>query len=115
MIKLVGTNGPVVSATAEPDPGDPVFTGHYPGFPILPGLYLVEYVHATVCAAQGNPTMRPEKLDRVKFLRPVYSGDKLTIEAELDAAGDELRCRAKVFVQGRPVADVRLRYRGGRA
>ena len=27
------------------DPADPIFTGHYPGFPIYPGVCLIECAH----------------------------------------------------------------------
>lgn len=113
MIRLVDVTGAVVRAAAEPDQDDPVFAGHYPGFPILPGLYLVEYVQEMVCAVRGNPALRPVALERVKFLRPVYQGDKLAIEAKLEADGEQFRCEATVRTRGEPVAEIRLRYPGG--
>jgi 3-hydroxyacyl-[acyl-carrier-protein] dehydratase len=102
-----------VSATVPVDASDPVFAGHYPGFPILPGLYLVEYVHDAVCAARATPTPRPVALERIRFLNPVYPGDVVLIEADLDDLGDGMRCAATVSVGSTQVAELRLRYPGG--
>ena len=35
----------LVAVEVDVDVNDPVFAGHYPGFPILPGLFLVEHVN----------------------------------------------------------------------
>ena len=61
------------------DPEDPVFAGHYPGFPILPGLFVVEHVHAAV--RDRLPGKRVSAVQRAKFLRPVFPGDTLSITA----------------------------------
>lgn len=94
-----------VSRTVHIDPTDPVFAGHYPGFPILPGLFLVEYVHETVAGGA-----RAAALDTVRFLRPVFPGDELRIEATLTCCGDEQRCVATVSSRSGVVAEIRSRY-----
>jgi 3-hydroxyacyl-[acyl-carrier-protein] dehydratase len=94
-----------VSRTVHIDPTDPVFAGHYPGFPILPGLFLVEYVHETVAGG-----MRAVALDSVRFVRPVFPGDELRIEATLTDRGEQLCCAATISSRSGVVAEVRLRY-----
>lgn len=102
----------ILSARARADAANPVFGGHYPGFAILPGLYLVEYVNATVRARRGS--IRAVALDKIKFLRPVYPGDELSIRAELsESDGGLLACSATVRVGGEPVAEVVLHYAPG--
>jgi 3-hydroxyacyl-[acyl-carrier-protein] dehydratase len=94
------------------DPADAVFAGHYPGFPVLPGLYLVDFTHQTARARLGEHA--PAALDAIescRFLRPVYPGDELTIDISLSHSGDVLRCSGTVSTPGGPVADIRLRYR----
>jgi 3-hydroxyacyl-[acyl-carrier-protein] dehydratase len=107
-VRVTEVGEDMLAGTAYIDPGDPVFDGHYPGFPILPGLYLVEYVHSLVRAAR--PVTRPTALELVKFRRPVYPGDTVTIKAGLVEASESIRCRAQVLVDGAEVAEVRLSY-----
>lgn len=93
------------------DEEDPVFAGHYPGFPILPGVFVVEHVHATVRGAL--PGLRVVALERARFLRPVFPGDELTIETTLIDDGDDVRCTAVVSCALAKVAEIRLRYSAG--
>ncbi|ONH37564.1 MULTISPECIES: hypothetical protein [Protofrankia] len=104
-------SGPTgLSARATIDPADPVFAGHYRGFALLPGLFLVEYVSAAVRAATAQAGIRPVAVERAKFHRPVFPGDELAIEASLAVDNGELRCVATVATAVGPVADVRLSY-----
>ncbi|GAB3892785.1 hypothetical protein GCM10029964_068240 [Kibdelosporangium lantanae] len=83
------------------DPADPVFAGHYPGCPVLPGLYLLDHVD------QAVPASKIVQLDRAKFVRPVRPGDELVIDITLDAGG---LCQASVHTKSGLVAEFRLRY-----
>ncbi len=113
MIELLEHDGAQFSASASADADNPVFEGHYPGFPILPGLFLVEYAHETVRAVLGEPDLWPVAVDRVRFLRPVYPGDELRIEGKLTEDGGTTLGQVTVHVLGKPVAEIRLRYPGG--
>ncbi|HVV22934.1 MAG TPA: hypothetical protein VHF06_26090 [Pseudonocardiaceae bacterium] len=84
------------------DPADPVFEGHYPGFPILPGLFLLEHVLKLV----RRPGLTFAGLERAKFARPVRPGDVLSV----DTAWDGGLCVASVSTKDGPVADFRLRF-----
>lgn len=94
-----------VSATVHVDPADPVFAGHYPGFPVLPGLYVVEHVHQAVLASLAG--IRLAALEKAKFHKPVRPGDRLRIQATVT---DDLHCAATVSSSAGVVAEVRLRY-----
>lgn len=69
---------------------EPFFQGHFPGYPIMPGVLVVE----AMAQAGGIILMhelpdRAEKLvvftgiERAKFRRPVVPGDQLRIEIEV--------------------------------
>lgn len=58
----------------------PVFAGHFPGLPLLPGSLLLDWI----VAAWSTPVAR---VSRVKFLRPVAPGDVLMLTFTPAAAG----------------------------
>lgn len=118
--------GDPVLAVVRVDPAEPVFAGHYPGFPIFPGVCVVECVHRTALAAPPTapPTGSPPAgsspaglvlaaVESTRFLSPVFPHDELTIRLTWSPDGPQWRCTADVrSLRGR-VAQVRLRYRGG--
>lgn len=112
-VKLVSDNE--VCATVDPD--EPVFAGHYPGFPIFPGMCVVELVHRgallTAPAEAGELTMAA--MESVRFVAPVFPGDELSVTVEWKKDRDQWRCAARAKVAGRDAAVVRLRYRTGGA
>lgn len=111
-VELVSSDATSAVATAKVDPADPVFAGHFPGFPLLPGVYLVELVGQTVRAALHG-SYRPElaAMDRCRFLSPVAAGDDLRIETALSRSGPVLHCTASISTDRGRAAELRLRYR----
>src|SRR5215469_1248705 len=89
---------------------EPFFQGHFPGYPIMPGVLVVE----AMAQAGGIIMMhelpdRHEKLvvftgiERAKFRRPVTPGDQLRIEVDVLS----FRSRAGK-IQGRATVDGKL-------
>lgn len=103
------------TGTVLVDPADPVFAGHYPGFPVLPGVHLIEFADQTLrgwLGADGpDGPVELAAVERCRFLRPVYPGDTVTVELTVDRTDDGLRCSAGVRTGTGPVADIRLRHR----
>ncbi len=68
---------------------EPFFQGHFPEYPIMPGVLIIEAM--AQAAAVGLKYIFPEYkdklfvlagVDKVKFRQPVYPGDTLILEAK---------------------------------
>lgn len=76
-------------ASKHIDPAAPFFAGHFPGDPILPGVFLVEAAAqaAGVMMAASNPrpgtTKRLAAINQFKFRKPVPPGATIEIETRL--------------------------------
>lgn len=68
---------------------EPVFTGHFPGNPLLPGVYMIEalaQLGGCVVLEPGEFSRKTPYLagiDAAKFRRPVVPGDKFVMEVTL--------------------------------
>lgn len=95
---------------------DPIFAGHFPGNPILPGVILTEALAQTagIAAASGYTETEPplfflSAINRMKFFRPVRPGEKIRLEAEQVAQiGDLVQFAVKASVHDQPVAEGQL-------
>ncbi|MER7419545.1 hypothetical protein ABT346_22670 [Micromonospora peucetia] len=93
-----------VVARIRPDLDDPVFAGHYPGFPLLPGVHIFEFVHRAVRAVA--PELVLTEIVSCRFLLPFRGDDELVVTIRRT---DDL-WRGEVAVAAVPVAEVLLRY-----
>jgi 3-hydroxyacyl-[acyl-carrier-protein] dehydratase len=68
---------------------EPFFQGHFPGYPIMPGVLIVEALAQTAGVAVAIMQENKGKLgvfagiDSMKFKRQVVPGDTLRLEAEI--------------------------------
>ena len=66
-----------------------IFTGHFPGNPVLPGVYMIEAMAQLGGAMVLEPGEHSRKLpylagiDKAKFRRPVVPGDRLDMVVEM--------------------------------
>ncbi|MET7765640.1 3-hydroxyacyl-ACP dehydratase [Streptomyces sp. NPDC005336] len=120
--------GPVDGAVAVLDPGVPgerparcevvvgeaekVFAGHFPGFPIFPGVCVVEYVQRGALATLPEPGGRwvLAAVESSRFLSPVYPGSTLSCELTWSRKDGAWRCRASATTGRGPAAQIRLRF-----
>jgi 3-hydroxymyristoyl/3-hydroxydecanoyl-(acyl carrier protein) dehydratase len=98
------------------DPEEPALRGHFPGRPILPGIFLIEAVAqtagvmlgaalGTAAAPESGATPLLAAVNRFKFLRPVLPGQELRIvTTRLTEAGKMACIEGKVTVNGVMVA-----------
>jgi beta-hydroxyacyl-ACP dehydratase FabZ len=98
------------------DPENPLFAGHFPGKPILPGVLLIEAVAQTAGVMLGSAVSQAATglallaaVNRFKFLKPVLPGQELRIETKkLTAAGQMAYIAGTVYVGGEIVASGEL-------
>ncbi|WP_306364882.1 hypothetical protein [Nocardia sp. CC227C] len=93
----------------------PVFQSHFPRFPVLPGVLLLDRVHAVAALIAPPGLVRPVLLRGARFRRYIEPGDqiRITVEAVADVASaeahaDRFDCRALAEVDGRRAATVAL-------
>lgn len=102
------------------DPADPIFAGHFPAKPILPGVLLIEAVAQTAGVMMGSAAARGTDrrfgqlallaaVNRFKFLKQVTPGQELRIETKkLTDAGPMAYISGTVWVDGEIVASGEL-------
>ena len=79
-----------IAATKHLDPGLDVFRGHYPDFPILPGVLQCEAAFqaaailiADIEPVEGGQVPVVTRVNNVKFRRPIRPGETMQIEARV--------------------------------
>lgn len=115
--ELVSAN-PGVSAdcTMIFEPDDPMFAGHFPGNPLVPGVILTEALAQTagIAAASGyganeRPLFLLSAVRSMKFPRAARPGELIELHAEKLAAVDKLvQFSVRALVAGESVAEGQL-------
>jgi 3-hydroxyacyl-[acyl-carrier-protein] dehydratase len=102
------------------DPENPIFAGHFPAKPILPGVLLIEAVAQTAAVMLGSAAPQADAgaragvallgaVNRFKFLKPVTPGQELRIETKkMTEAGRMAYIGGTVWVDGEMVASGEL-------
>jgi 3-hydroxyacyl-[acyl-carrier-protein] dehydratase len=96
---------------------EPFFQGHFPDFPIMPGVLVVEAL-AQAAAAGLLPTATAQGkvgllagLDGFRFRRPVRPGDQLRLEVELTRLrGPVGKVLARATVDGELVTEGEITF-----
>ncbi len=103
------TPGEEICASFYADPAREIFPGHFPGNPVLPGVYTVEclgqaadlVVMTTERYAGKTPLLIG--VDKARFTRKVRPGETLELRARLIRERAEkaiVTCAAEAYVEG---------------
>ena len=94
--------------------GEPFFEGHFPDYPIMPGVLIVEAMAQTAacvaCVTLGEETRGKlvffTTIDSARFRKPVRPGDLLELHVEKVAAKGPLwKFKGVAMVEGKKVAE----------
>jgi 3-hydroxyacyl-[acyl-carrier-protein] dehydratase len=108
--------GVSVDAATSFDRDDPMFAGHFPGNPLVPGVILTEALAQTagIAAASGYPeNEKPlfllSAIRSMKFFRAARPEEQINLRAEKLAQVDSLwQFKVQATVAGVPVAEGQL-------
>ena len=93
-----------------------VFEDHFPGNPVLPGIYLVEGVAQTAGYLLHETTDRSKiallgSIDRARFLAFARPGDRLRFDVRVESLTENTaRVAGEVLVDTRRIASLRLTF-----
>ena len=97
---------------------EPFFVGHFPGFPVMPGVLILEAL-AQAAAIMAMVALPEEKragkvtyfmgIDGARFRKPVVPGDRLELHcAMLRHKGSVIKVKGEAKVDGETVAEAEL-------
>ena len=86
---------------------EPFFQGHFPEFPVMPGVLIIEALAQVACILgikildRGDPSAVVfTGIDKAKFRRPGVPGDQLRLElTKIKQRGTFFRFEGKAFVE----------------
>ncbi len=96
---------------------EPFFQGHFPGYPVMPGVLILEALAQAggILILKSRPEELQDKIflfagmENVRFRKPVIPGDKLDLYVTYDRHKRNLwKTRGEAFVDGHLVAQADL-------
>ncbi len=96
---------------------EPYFQGHFPGFPLMPGVYILEAMAQlggilmikSLELEIGKYAVVFAGIDEARFKRPVYPGDQLIMELEVISLKKTLsKMKGTATVDGQKAAEAIL-------
>jgi beta-hydroxyacyl-ACP dehydratase FabZ len=95
---------------------EPFFAGHFPNFPVMPGVLIIEAMAQTggllLLQDESDPARKLvffAAIEEAKFRRPVVPGDQLRLEMEmLSRRSAFCRMKGQALVNGQVAAEATL-------
>ena len=85
-----------------------VFSGHFPGYPLLPGIFQIEMARMASEKALGC-RLTLNEIVKAKFLRPVLPEETIRLSLKLAEEKSIISVRAGLAAGGQPAGETRLR------
>lgn len=88
-----------------------VFKGHFPGQPVVPGVFTLQIVHELAEEATGKK-LRLTKAGKIKFLNMVvpHIGTELVFKLKITGDGNEYGVDATALFMNHPCLKINARY-----
>jgi 3-hydroxyacyl-[acyl-carrier-protein] dehydratase len=86
---------------------NPVFAGHFPGRPILPGVVQLEMVRVASESVLNGP-LEIREIRKAKFQRAIAPGETMRMELKLSNDEGMVRARATFSVDGQAAGETVL-------
>jgi len=115
--RVVSIEGKKMVALKNVTINEPFFQGHFPGFPIMPGVLIVEAMAQAggflamhlLGESVGDRKVFFMTIDRARFRKPVVPGDQLRFEIDIEQRrGTIWRVFGKAWVGETLVCDAEL-------
>ena len=95
---------------------EPFFQGHFPNFPLMPGVLIIEALAQVACILalktlkkEGHGSVFFTGIDRAKFRQPVRPGDQLRLElTKVKERGTLFRFQGNAYVKDKLAAECTL-------
>lgn len=92
---------------------EPFFQGHFPDFPVMPGVLVIESLAQVACILalkilkkEGHPSVFFTGIDAAKFRKPVVPGDQLRLElTKIKQRGEIFRFQGRAYVGDKLAAE----------
>jgi 3-hydroxyacyl-[acyl-carrier-protein] dehydratase len=95
---------------------EPFFQGHFPDFPVMPGVLIVEALAQTACVlllSKGGQTGKLGMfmgINEAKFRQPVFPGMVLKLHVEMLRSGRVGKFRGEAYVDGKLAAEGEMTF-----
>jgi 3-hydroxyacyl-[acyl-carrier-protein] dehydratase len=111
--RVLTLDGSGITTEKVVDAGEYFFEGHYPGYAVYPGVFVIEAVHqaADRYLSEHGRRGRLEEIRSTRFLAPIRPGEVLVSECRCTESEAALEVTATCRSAGAVKATVKLRYR----
>ena len=86
---------------------NPVFAGHFPNRPLLPGIFQLEMARAAAESVLDCP-LAVREISKAKFQRPILPDETVRLELKLSEANGAIQARASFSVKGQAAGETIL-------